>query len=69
MLLDRSKEEIARDLLAQAERAWGAGRAEALRAQIDESAEALARIGAYPVALDGDQPDYLAPMATRGEDW
>ncbi len=68
MLLDRPKETIVRELKALAESAWGAERAEALRAQIDETAGWMARIGRYPVAMDGDEPDYLAPMKTQEED-
>jgi hypothetical protein len=69
MLLDRSKEEIARDLLARATAAWGAERTEELRAQIDETAGWLATVGRYPVKLEGDEPDFLVAPATREEDW
>lgn len=67
MLLDRSKEEIARDLMEQAARTWGAERAEALRSQIDDTAESLSLIGRHALAIDGEEPDFLVAPAVRWE--
>ena len=69
MLADRPKETISRDLQALVESVWGAERAEALRAQIDETAGWLAAVGRYPVRLEGDEPDFLVAPAAREEDW
>ena len=66
MLPNRPKEEIDRDLTEQATKMWGAERAKALKGQIAETAGWLAQIAAYPVAFDGDEPDFLAPPPETG---
>lgn len=65
MLLDRSKEEIARELLARATECWGAERAEDLRKPIEDAATSLSLIARYTLELDGDEPDFLVAPATR----
>lgn len=68
MLLDRPKDEIARDLLTQAANNWGAGRAEALRRQIEEVAGWLSLIAACRLEIDGEEPDFLVapPVGSEG---
>ncbi len=59
MRIDRSKEEIARDMLDAAARIWGPEHAEALHSEIDGCADHLSRIGRYVLPLDDDEPDFL----------
>lgn len=59
MRIDRSGEEIARDLMAEAERVWGADDAQNLKGEIETHAQHLAVIGKYALPLDNDEPDML----------
>ena len=66
MRIDRSGEEIARDLMAEAERVWGSQTAQELKGEIDTHAQHLSAIGKYVLPLDGDEPDLLvAPYPER----
>jgi len=64
MLLDRPKEEIARDLAEQAAKFFGPERAAELEKEIDRVAGWLALIAPHRLDIDGDEPDFLvAPHA------
>lgn len=67
MLLDRPKEEIARDLLEQATGFYGPERAEVLRAEIDKVAGWISLIAPHQLELDGDEPDFAIAPAVRKE--
>ena len=67
MRIDRSKEEIARDMLDAAAKIWGPEHAEALRSEIDGCADHLSRIGKYELPLDDDEPDFLVAPCTGVE--
>lgn len=66
-MLNRSKEEIARDLVAQATRTWGTDRVDALRGQIEETADWLSAVGSHRLEIDGDEPDFLVDPAAGRE--
>ncbi len=63
VVLDRSREEIARDLTEQAEKTWGTERAAALRAEIDKVADWISLIAPEKADLEGDEPDFLVAPA------
>ncbi|MHB0869943.1 MAG: hypothetical protein ACYC66_15505 [Chloroflexota bacterium] len=67
MLLDRPKEDIARDLLDQAARSYGPERAEALRTEIDRVAEWISLIAPLRLEIDADEPDFATAPAGQGE--
>ncbi len=68
MLLDRPREELARDLLEQATKFYGAGRAEELRKEIDRVSEWMALIAPHRLEIDADEPDFLVAPDAEGED-
>lgn len=59
MRIDRTGEEIARDLTAAASKTWGSERADALKNEIETHAKHLSLVGRYDLPLDGDEPDFL----------
>ncbi len=67
MLLDRPKEEIARDLLEQATKVYGHARAEELRTEIDKVAGWLSLIAPHRLEIDADEPDFVVAPARQGE--
>ncbi len=67
MRIDRSKEEIAGDMLDAAAKIWGPEHAQALRSEIDGCADHLSRIGRYELPLDDDEPDFLVAPCLDGE--
>ena len=67
MRIDRSKDEIARDMLDAAAKIWGAEHVETLRSEIDGCADHLSLIGRYVLPLDGDEPDFLVASCPGGE--
>ena len=67
MRIDRSKEEIARDLMATAVKVWGAEKAEELRSEIDTHARHLSLVGKYVLPLDSDEPDFVVAPYPEGE--
>ena len=66
MLLDRSKEEIARELAEQATKAYGPKRAAALSREIEKAAGWLALVGSQPIDPRGEEPDYMFAPAEGG---
>lgn len=65
-MLDRSKDEIARDILERGARLWGSERAEAMKEDAEKIAESVAVIMKRSLPLDGAEPDFLvAPAQTR----
>ncbi len=67
MILNRSREEIARDLTEKAIRVWGPERAAALKSEIDKVADWISLVVPQPLALEADEPDYLVAPVTKGE--
>lgn len=67
MLLDRPKEELARDLLEQATKHYGPERAQALQKEIDRVAGWLSLIAPHRLPIDGDEPDFLVAPQAEGE--
>ena len=67
VVLDRSREEIARDLTEQAEKTWGPERAAALREEIDKVADWISLIAPEKADLEGDEPDFLVAPASERE--
>ncbi|MGE5620440.1 MAG: hypothetical protein ACM3US_14435 [Sphingomonadaceae bacterium] len=67
MLLDRPKEEIARDLFEHASRAYGPERAETLRTEIDRVADWISLIAPIRLEIDADEPDFVVAPAGQGE--
>jgi hypothetical protein len=59
MLLDRSKEELIRELTEQAAKAYGPERAAALGMEIDKAAGWLVMVGSEPIDPRGEEPDYM----------
>jgi hypothetical protein len=59
MLLDRSKEEIVRELAEQAAKAYGPERATALSREIEKAAGWLALVGSQPIDPRGEEPDCM----------
>ena len=66
-MLNRSREEIARDLTEDAKRVWGPERAAALKAEIDKVAGWISIIVPKQLELESDEPDYLVAPAAMGE--
>ncbi len=66
MLLNRSKEEIVRDLTEQASKAYGPERAAALSKEIEKAAGWLVLVGSEPIDPRGEEPDYMFAPA-KGE--
>lgn len=66
-MLNRSKEEIARDLTEAAEKVWGPERATALKAEIDKVADWVSLVTPQSLDLEADEPDYLVAPATGWE--
>lgn len=64
---DRPKEEIARDMKAQAAAMWGPERAATLTAEIDKVAGWISLIARHPLELDGEEPDFLVAPAAEKE--
>jgi hypothetical protein len=60
-----SPEAIARELTELATRAYGAEAVPALVAQIRDTAEAMARVGAVAFELWADEPDFLVAAERR----
>jgi len=68
MFMDRPKEQIVLDLQKRATEMWGAERARALQAQIEETARSLHLVARIQLELDAEEPDFLvAPAATVEE--
>ncbi len=67
MLLDRPKEEIARDLLEQATKFYGVERAGALKTEIDRVAGWISLIAPQHLEIDGDEPDFVVAPDAQGE--
>lgn len=67
MMLNRSKEEIARDLTEEATRVWGPERAAAMKAEINKVADWISLVAPHQLDLEADEADYLVAPAIVGE--
>lgn len=67
MLLDRPKEELARDLKEQAVKFYGPKRAEELEKEIERVSSWLALIAPHRLEIDSDEPDFLVAPHAEGE--